>query len=104
MPRPATTSRQKAIARSLRVLAPRIPLADFNAVLQIAIAGHLRHLPPSIAASQALASQVRHAHTEYDRLLEEGYDRESARHFVLDAMNDVLARWGASPIAPEESG
>ena len=80
-----------------------MPLADFDAVMKIAIAGHLRHLPPSIATSQALASHVRHVHTEYHRLLEEGYDRDSARHFVLDAMNRVLRRWGAAAIEAEES-
>jgi hypothetical protein len=100
----AKTSRQKSIARALRVLAPRMPLADFNAVLQIAVAGHLRHLPPSIAAAQALTTHVRHAHSKYDRLLEEGYDRDSARHFVRDAMNEVLAQWGASPVAQAETG
>lgn len=97
----ARTGRQKQIARRLRELAPRMPLADFQAVMAIAVAGHLRHLPPSIASSQALASHVRHAHTEYDQLLAENYDRDAARHFVLDAMNEVLARWGASPVAAD---
>jgi len=92
----ARTRRQKDIARHLRALAPMMPMADFNAVASGAIAGHLRHLPPSIAAWQALTSHLRHAHTDYDALLEEGYDRESARHFVIDAMNDQLARWGSS--------
>ncbi|MEC9344510.1 MAG: DUF2293 domain-containing protein [Pseudomonadota bacterium] len=94
--RRASTRRQKEIARHLRALAPMMPLADFEAVMAGAVAGHLRHLPPSIAAWQALSARVRHAHTEYDALLSEGYDRDSARFFVADAMNDRLAAWGSA--------
>jgi hypothetical protein len=39
---------------------------------------------------------VRHAHTDYDRLLAEGYDRAAARFFVADAINAVLTRWRAT--------
>ncbi|MCB1451747.1 MAG: DUF2293 domain-containing protein [Nitratireductor sp.] len=89
------TSRQKELARRLRALCPQMPLADFIAVTEAATAGHLRHLPPSIALEQALSAHVRHAHTEYDALLADGYDRDSARHFVVDEMNLVLAHWGS---------
>ena len=92
----ARTRRQKEIVRQLRHLAPMMPLADFDAALAGAVAGHLRHLPPSIAAWQALTSRLRHAHTDYDDLLDEGYDRDSARHFVVDAMNETLADWGSA--------
>lgn len=71
-----------------------MPLADFVAVEEAAATRHLRHLPPAIALWQALGAHVRHAHTEYDVLLDEGYDRDAARHFVADKMNDVLAEWG----------
>jgi hypothetical protein len=98
----ARTRRHKEIAKHLRVLAPMMPMADFNAALTGAVAGHLRHLPPSIAAWQALTSHLRHAHTEYDALLEEGYDRDSARFFVVEAMNAQLAAWGASRSVSEE--
>ena len=100
----ARTRRQKDIARHLRALAPMMPMADFNAVMEGAVAGHLRHLPPSIAVWQALTSHVRHAHTDYDALLDEGYDRDAARHFVVDDMNDQLAVWGASRTVGEENG
>ena len=59
-------------------------------------AGHLRHLPPSIAAWQAITARVRHAHTEYDTLLEEGYDRDSALHFVIHEMHEILLQWGCT--------
>jgi hypothetical protein len=37
---------------------------------------------------------VRHALTEYDDLLRQGYDQDSARFFVADAMRETLAGWG----------
>jgi hypothetical protein len=33
--------------------------------------------------------------TEYDDLLAQGYDKDSARFFVADELADVLAGWGA---------
>jgi len=41
-----------------------------------------------------MVSYVRHALTEYDSLLEEGYEQESARHFVANDMRTVLKEWG----------
>lgn len=90
------TPRRREFTKLLRALCPRMPLADFEPVVETAAARHLRHLPPSIALWQALTARVRHAHTEYDALLGEGYDRDAARHFVVEEMNDVLARWGCA--------
>jgi hypothetical protein len=92
----AGTGRQREIVRQLRVLCPMMPLADFTPVVELAAAKHLRHLPPTIALWQAVSARIRHEHTDYDALLDEGYDRESARHFVVDAMNEVLADWGCN--------
>ncbi|TXM89282.1 DUF2293 domain-containing protein, partial [Methylobacterium sp. WL103] len=55
------------------------------------------------AARLALVAYARHVFTDYDDLLAEGYDRDSARHFVLDALNAVLAGWGAAPIPEAEA-
>ena len=85
--------RRTELAKALRALIPGASLADFQAIIEIAAAGHLRHLPPSIAARQAVTSHIRHQYTEYDQLLEDGYDQEAARHFVVDAMNRQLAAW-----------
>ncbi|WP_420411301.1 DUF2293 domain-containing protein [Roseibium sp.] len=88
------TKRQKDMRKALRILLPRVPMADAEAILALALAGHLRHLPPSIAVWQATTSRIRHNHTDYDTLLDEGYDRDAARFFVIDAMNLVLENWG----------
>ncbi|WP_417676992.1 DUF2293 domain-containing protein [Roseibium sp.] len=99
------TKRQKEMRKALRALLPRVPMADAEAILGFALAGHLRHLPPSIALWQATTSHVRHAHTGYDALLDDGYDRDAARFFVIDDMNSVLEDWGsARRISAEEDG
>ncbi|MTH97668.1 DUF2293 domain-containing protein [Roseibium sp. RKSG952] len=90
------TKRQKEMRKALRALVPRVPLADAEDILTIALAGHLRHLPPSIALWQALSSHIRHLHTDYDLLLGEGYDRHAARFFVVDDMNELLREWGCN--------
>jgi len=91
-----SSARQKEITKRLRTIVPNASMEDFLAISETALAGHLRHLPPSIAAWQAVTSRARHAHTDYDELLENGYDVESARHFVAEAINDKLADWGCS--------
>ena len=91
-----STKLKRQVAQALRQLAPLMPLADFLAVEAVAAAGHLRHLPPTIIAWQALTTHVRHEWTDYDALIAEGYDRDAARHFVADAMNETLSRWGCS--------
>ena len=41
--------------------------------------------------------------TEYDDLLAQGYDRDSARFFVADELRHVLAGWGVRrKLIPEE--
>lgn len=103
-PHSGGTRRQKDMRKALRHLVPRIPLFDAQAVLSGAMAGHLRHLPPSIAVQQALTAYIRHSATEYDQLLAEGYDRDSARHFVLDALNQTLEDWGSGLRIAEDDG
>ena len=56
----------------------------------------------------ALGSHIRHVHTDYDRLLAEGYDRDAARFFVADDTDAVLTGWGCqrsvSESGPEAEG
>ena len=46
------------------------------------------------AAWLSLVAYVRHTFTDYDELLAEGYDPDSARHFVAAAMDKILQAWG----------
>lgn len=97
--------KKREIKKQLRELVPIVSLDDFLAIETIANAGHLRHLPPSIAVWQATTTHIRHNHTDYDELLEEGYDTESARHFVRDEMNEILSEWGCQrQISDQDEG
>lgn len=98
-----STGRQKALAKALTALIPLAPYADAEAIREFAGQRKLRDLPPSIAMWIATITHVRHEHTDYDALLDEGYDRESARHFVVSAINDVLTTWRATRLLdPDE--
>lgn len=92
----AATGRRRAIAKALTALLPMVPYADAEKIRRDAGAVHMKVLPPSIAVWLATIAHVRHAHTDYERLLAEGYDRDSARFFVVDEINVVLTRWRAT--------
>jgi hypothetical protein len=97
------TARQIAIGRALTALLPLAPYADAEKIRAEAGARHLKTLPPQIAVWLATVAHVRHEHTDYDRLLAEGYDRDSARFFVVDATNAVLTRWRSTRLLdPDE--
>lgn len=100
----APTARQRALARALTALLPMAPYADIEAIRQAAGARDMRELPPSIAVWLATVAHVRHAHTDYDRLLDEGYGRDAARFFVIDAINATLTRWRATRLLDAEEG
>ncbi len=89
-------NRREAVAAALAHLAPRLPEFETEAVIDRALASPgLRNARPETGAWLALVTYARHVFTEYDALLDEGYDRDSARHFVLDDLNAALAEWGA---------
>ncbi|MEF2073860.1 DUF2293 domain-containing protein [Consotaella aegiceratis] len=90
------SQRQKAIARSLSLTIPRAPFIDAEAIRQAAGAKRLRSLPPSTALWLSAVAHIRHVHTDYDALIDEGYGRDAARFFVLDDINAVLDHWGAT--------
>jgi hypothetical protein len=58
---------------------------------------------PENAAWLSLVAYARHRMTEYDDLLAQGYDQDSARFFVADELQNVLAGWGVRrKLSPEE--
>ncbi len=78
----------------LRALAPLIPYSDSEPVLERAAKLAREDLSLGAALWLALVAHVRHRHTEYDALLAEGYDRDSARHFVVEETEAALTAWG----------
>ena len=74
---------------------PRIPPHEFGAVVDHALDSRgLKASAPESAAWLSLVAYVRHAFTDYNDLLAQGYDQDSARYFVVADMEAVLGRWG----------
>jgi hypothetical protein len=92
------------IEGALRHLAARIPAHEFEAVVDHALDSKgLRSASPETAAWLSLVAYVRHVFTDYDDLLNQGYDQESARFFVADEMAKVLSAWGVKrPLSSED--
>src|SRR5438270_2081662 len=98
---PTGTERYRALAKrpeiesALRRLAPRIPKHEFEATLDHALTSKgIREATPETAAWLSLVAYVRHALTEYDDLLTQGYDHDSARFFVAAQIDTILSAWG----------
>lgn len=90
------STRRVAIEAALKAIAPRIPRFEAEAVIDHALdSPGLRPAAPEAAAWLSLVAYVRHVLTEYDALLEDGYDQDSARFFVLEPINAMLEGWGA---------
>jgi hypothetical protein len=88
-------AKRSDIEVALRQLAPRLPDHEFGAVVDHAMASKgLGAAAPETAAWLSLVAYARHVFTEYDALLQQGYDRDSARHFVAAEMEQLLVGWG----------
>jgi hypothetical protein len=97
-------AKRAEIAAALRRLAPQIPAHELGAVLDHARdSPGLRSASAETAAWLSLVAYARHAFTDYDELLQDGYDRDSARHFVAEGIDAVLHGWGVKRrVAPED--
>ena len=83
------------IEEALRRLAPKVPPHEASTVIDHALdSPGLRTASPESAAWLSLVAYIRHALTDYDDLLAQGYDRDSARFFVASEMQAVLDEWG----------
>jgi hypothetical protein len=88
-------AKRSDIESALRRLAPRVPPHEFQAVADHAMdSPGLSTASPESAAWLSLVAYVRHVFTEYDDLLAQGYEQDSARFFVLADMEAKLTEWG----------
>ena len=88
-------SRRDVLAAALGRLAPKIPPHELGAVIDHALdSAGLKSAGPETAAWLSLVAYVRHVFTDYDELLTQDYDQDSARHFVADEITAVLNDWG----------
>jgi hypothetical protein len=99
----APTRRNQELRNALRKLAPLIRYADSEPVLERAAQLTRANLSANAAIWLALVAHIRHRFTEYDVLLDDGYDRDAARYFVVEATEQVLDEWGKRiDVAAEE--
>jgi len=83
------------VEAALRHLAPRLPAHEFGSIADHAVdSPGLRAASPEAAAWLSLVAYARHVLTEYDELLKQGYDRDSARFFVAEELQAILESWG----------
>lgn len=87
------TKRQSQVTAALEALIPLAPLDDTLDIRALANRQHMRGLPVEKAIWLATVTHIRHVHTDYHALLADGYDRDTARHFVLDEINAKLEHW-----------
>jgi hypothetical protein len=89
-------AKRSEIEIALRRLAPKIPAHEFGAVVDHAMDSlGLSVASPETAAWLSLVAYVRHVFTDYDELLTQDYDQESARFFVASEIETILSEWGA---------
>ena len=98
-----STKLQKEVAENLTRLAPGIPWADAESVRSEAISRRYRDFPASVSVWLVLVAHIRHQHTDYETLIGEGYDRASARHFVIETINEKLTEWRGTRFVSEDS-
>jgi hypothetical protein len=88
-----STKRQKDIAKALTLLIPGAPFLDAEPIRERAAKRKFKMLPASTAVWLAAVTHIRHVHTDYDALLDEDYEPDAARHFVLEDINAKLTEW-----------
>ena len=72
-----------------------MPPHEFEAAVDHAVTSKgLRHASAETAAWLSLVAYVRHVLTEYDDLMTQGYDQDSARFFVAEEIDAILKGWG----------
>ncbi len=90
------SNRRQSVLDALTRLLPGAPAWDRSEILGHALASPgLAKARPEAAAWLSAVAHIRHLHTDYDTLLDQGYGPEAARHFTLTAINAVLADWGS---------
>jgi hypothetical protein len=90
------SKKAKDIEEALRRVAPLIPWADAEPIRTAAGQKRFKSFPPSISIWLSLVAHIRHQHTDYDKLLDQGTDGDTARYLVISDINDQLAEWGCS--------
>lgn len=98
---PVSAKRRKDIAQALTLLAPRVPFYDAEQVREAAAAPHMRALTAQNAVRLAALAYIRHSYTDYDKLRDEGLDKDSALYWINDQVTEILNQWQAMALLPD---
>ena len=98
---PVSAKRRKDIAQALTLLAPRVPFYDAEQVREAATAPHMRALTAQNAVRLAALAYIRHSYTDYDKLRDEGLDKDSALYWINDQVTEILNQWQAMALLPD---
>ncbi len=100
---PASAKRRKDIAQALTLLAPRMPFYDAEQIREAAASSHMRALTAQNAVRLAALAYIRHTYTDYDKLRDEGLDKDSALYWINDQVSEMLNQWQAAALLPDSS-
>ncbi len=92
----ANPKRLKDIRDAFTVLFPLAPFIDAEPIREKSARNSMNAMTAEVAVWLISVAHIRHEYTDYDALLNEGYDRDAARFFVLDDINAVLTDWRSS--------
>lgn len=70
-----------------------IPYYDSEQIIKNVAKPHLKQLPSSIAVWLCVISYIRHEYTDYDNMLQNGFEKDAARHYTTQQINDILEKW-----------
>ncbi|KAF2246303.1 hypothetical protein BU26DRAFT_507903 [Trematosphaeria pertusa] len=92
----------RAAATELDRRFPLIPKDDREAVLKHGFrkysgrVGRTGQIPIPRKVLYAVIAHIRHKHTRYDEMLNEGMDRDAARKAIQGKVQAMLRKWGAT--------
>jgi len=81
---------------------PTMPKEDREMVLKHGFkkysgrVGRTAHIPMPRKVLYAVIAHIRHRHTQYDKLLERGTDRDVARQTIQKKLQNLLRKWGST--------
>lgn len=96
-----SVKRRKDIAQALTLLAPRMPFYDAEKIREAACAPHMRALTAQNAVRLTALAYIRHTYTDYDKLRDEGLDKDSALYWINDQVIEILNQWCATKLMPD---
>jgi hypothetical protein len=100
----------EAFAKQIRVHYPKCPDGIELDIAEHACEKHSGRVGRTAGAKEfdvktiklAVIAHIRHSATEYDKLLQRGYEKYDAREDVADKLAEVIEQWGGKPLRSKD--